>query len=87
MDTSASFPDSIYQQSTKTVQPHKKEKSKPTILKRAHHIWGQKNATQPSAAPLLDKKGKKFIQQVCGKKLFLGRAVDSTLICPISAIT
>ena len=26
-------------------------------------------------------------QQVCGKFLFLGRAVDSTLLCPISAIT
>ena len=30
--------------------------------------------------------GKKFIQQVCGKFLFLGRAVDATLLCPISAI-
>ena len=43
-------------------------------------------ATQQSTAPALDKKGKKFIQQVCGKFLFLGRAVDSTLLCPISAI-
>ena len=43
-------------------------------------------ATQQSTAPPLDKKGKKFIQQVCGKFLFLGRAVDSTLLCPISAI-
>ena len=43
-------------------------------------------ATQSSTAPLLDAKGKKFIQQVCGKFLFLGRAVDSTLLCPISAI-
>ncbi len=43
-------------------------------------------ATQPSTAPPLDKKGKRFIQQVCGKFLFLGRAVDSTLLCPISAI-
>jgi hypothetical protein len=43
-------------------------------------------ATQHSTAPLLDKKDKKFIQQVCGKFLFLGRAVDSTLLCPISAI-
>ena len=41
---------------------------------------------QESTAPLLDKKGKKFIQQVCGKLLFLGRAVNSTLLCPISAI-
>eukprot|EP00804_Cyclotella_cryptica_P021147 CCRYP_001465-RA/>CCRYP_001465-RA protein AED:0.35 eAED:0.35 QI:0/0/0/1/0.5/0.33/3/0/629 len=43
-------------------------------------------ATPPSTAPLLDKKGKKFIQQVCEKLLFLGRAVDSPLLCPISAI-
>ena len=47
----------------------------------------KKYATQPSAAPLLGKKGKKFIQQVCGNVLFLGRAVDSTLICPFVAIT
>ena len=39
-----------------------------------------------SKSPRLDKAGKKFIQQVCGKFLFLGRAVDSTLLCPISAI-
>ena len=31
-------------------------------------------------------KGKKFIQKVCGKFLFLGRAVNSTLLCPISVI-
>eukprot|EP00804_Cyclotella_cryptica_P022993 CCRYP_015003-RA/>CCRYP_015003-RA protein AED:0.12 eAED:0.12 QI:0/0/0/1/1/1/2/0/454 len=43
-------------------------------------------AAPPSTAPLLDKKGKKFIQQVCGKLLFLGRAVNSPLLCPISAI-
>jgi hypothetical protein len=44
-------------------------------------------ATQESKAPLLDNKAKRFIQQVCGKFLFLGRAVDSTLLCPISTIT
>jgi hypothetical protein len=43
-------------------------------------------AKKESTSPLLDKKGKRFIQQVCGKFLFLGRAVDSTLLCPISAI-
>ena len=43
-------------------------------------------ATQQLTAPLLDNKGKKFMQQVCGKFLFLGQAVDSTLLCPISAI-
>ncbi len=43
-------------------------------------------ATQESNALLLDNKAKRFIQQVCGKFLFLGRAVDSTLLCLISAI-
>ncbi|MGV7235206.1 MAG: hypothetical protein ACQ9ET_03015, partial [Nitrosomonadaceae bacterium] len=46
----------------------------------------QQYATQESQSPPLDKDGKKFIQQVCGKFLFLARAVDSTLLCPISAI-
>ena len=44
-------------------------------------------AKERSTAPLLDAKGKKFIQQVCGKFLFLGCAVNETLLCPISAIT
>jgi hypothetical protein len=43
-------------------------------------------ATQESKTPLLDDKAKRFIQQVCGKSLSLSRAVDSTLLCPISAI-
>jgi hypothetical protein len=43
-------------------------------------------AMQELHAPLLDDKAKWFIQQVCGKFLFLGRAVDSTLLCLISAI-
>ena len=43
-------------------------------------------AKTPSTSPPLDHSGKKFIQQVCGKFLFLGRAVDPTLLCPISAI-
>ena len=43
-------------------------------------------AKEESTAPLLDKRAKRFIQQVCGKFLCLGRAVDSTLLVPISAI-
>ena len=51
-------------------------------------IYGAKKQyeTPQSTAPLLDKKDKKFIQQVCVKFLFLGRAGDSTLLCPISVI-
>ncbi len=43
-------------------------------------------ATQELEAPLLDNKAKQFIQQVCSMFLFLSRAVDGTLLCPISAI-
>jgi hypothetical protein len=43
-------------------------------------------AMQESHTPLLDDKAKWFIQQVCSKFLLLGRAVDSTLHCLISAI-
>jgi hypothetical protein len=46
----------------------------------------QQYAKQESTAAPLNSKDKKFIQRVCGKFLFLGRAVDSTLLCPISAI-
>ena len=41
---------------------------------------------QELKAPLLNNKAKQFIQQMCSKFLFVGRAVDSTLLCPISAI-
>ena len=43
-------------------------------------------AKSPSSAPTLAKKDKRIIQQVCGKFLYLGHAVDSTLLVPISAI-
>ena len=37
-------------------------------------------------SPLLDAKGKKYIQQVNGKFLFLGRAVDLTILTALSAL-
>jgi hypothetical protein len=43
-------------------------------------------ATKQSEAPPLNAADKKFIQKVCGKFLFYGRAVDSTVLTPISAI-
>ena len=51
-------------------------------------IYGAKvqYAKQAAKSPTVDAKTKKFIQQVCSKFLFLARAVDSTLLCPISAI-
>jgi hypothetical protein len=43
-------------------------------------------ATPESTAPPLNAQRKCFIQQLCGKFLYLGRAIDSTLLCPISAL-
>ena len=43
-------------------------------------------AQEASNSPQLNKEGKRFIQQVCGKFLYYGRAVDSTILTPISAI-
>ena len=60
---SASITTRIYQQSPKTVQPKTKEKQNQTYPS-VPIIYGAKKqyATQPSSAPLLEKKGKKFIQ-------------------------
>lgn len=53
----------------------------------AKPIYGAKQQfAKHSTSPPVDSKAKKFIQQVCGKFLYLGRAVDSTLLMPISAI-
>ena len=46
----------------------------------------QQYSKDKSESPKLNAKGKKFVQQVCGKFLFYGQAVDSTLLTPISAI-
>jgi hypothetical protein len=43
-------------------------------------------ATLESTAPPLNGQEKRFIQQLCGKYLYLGRAIDNTLLCPISAL-
>ena len=52
-----------------------------------NQVWSKKTyATEASTTPLLDKKGKRFIQHVCGKVLFLGSAVNRTLLCPVSVI-
>ena len=67
------------------VKPNRKQHA-PFPSARINYGAKKQYATQASQAPALDKKGKKYIQQVCGKFLFLGRAVDSTLLCPISAI-
>ena len=40
----------------------------------------------PDEAPALDKAGKRFIQEVTGVFLFLARAVDGTMLTPLSAL-
>ena len=61
---------------------HKLKKKQHQPFPNANIIYGAKKqyATEQSSAPLLDKEGKKFTQ------LLLGRAVNSTILCPISAI-
>eukprot|EP00804_Cyclotella_cryptica_P015402 CCRYP_008024-RA/>CCRYP_008024-RA protein AED:0.10 eAED:0.10 QI:0/-1/0/1/-1/1/1/0/936 len=51
-------------------------------------VYGAKQqfAKSASTAPLVSEQDKNFIQRVCGKFLFLGRAVDSTLLTPLSAL-
>ena len=75
---------------TKTLKQFKQklQKKKHKPYPSAPIIYGSKKkyATPTSTAPFLDNKGNKLIQQVCGKFLFLGRAVDSTLLCTISEI-
>ena len=41
---------------------------------------------QELKAPTVNPTEKKFIQKVCGKFLLYGRAIDSTVLTPISAI-
>jgi hypothetical protein len=67
---------------------HKAGKLQHAPYQRTPIQYGVKKqyATQESEVPLLDEKAKRFIQQVCGKFLFVGKAVDSTILCLISAI-
>ena len=67
------------------VKPTRR-KDAPYPCARIQYGAKKQYATQESTAPALDKEGMCYVQQVCGKFLFLGRAVDSTLLCPISAI-
>jgi hypothetical protein len=67
---------------------HNADKLQYALYQSAPIKYGAKkqHTTKESKTPLLDDKAKWFIQQVCSKFLFLGRAVDSTLLCSISAI-
>ena len=51
-------------------------------------IYGAKHqyAKQLDTTPLLDKEGKKYVQSVTGTLLYYARAVDATLLVPLSSI-
>ena len=72
----------------KQFQHNKPQKRQDSPFQYTEPTYGAKKqyAKKASTAPALDKKGKRFIQQVCGKFLFYGRAVDSTILTAISAI-
>ena len=46
----------------------------------------QQFAADPDTSPLLDKNGKRFVQRVTGKFLYLARGVDLTMLTSLSAI-
>ena len=60
--------------------------SRHATCRRHSQLSKKQYATEAPSTPEVDKDKKKFIQQVCGKFLFYGRAVDSTVLTPISAI-
>ena len=75
---------------TKSIKQlnHKLQKKQHEPYPSTPIIYGAKKqyATPQTNATLLDRKVKKFIHKMCGEFIFLGRASDSTLLCPISAI-
>jgi hypothetical protein len=64
--------------------PVRQDQLHPHIAK----LYGAKvqHANPINDSPPLDKAGKKFIQEVTGVFLFLARAVDSTMLTPLSAL-
>jgi hypothetical protein len=71
----------LFQHTRPTAPQHSPFPTKPIIYGAK-----QQYANEASTSPPLDRKGKKFIQQVCGKFQFLGHTVNRTLLYPISAI-
>ncbi len=74
-------------ESFKTIPTQCRQTTACTISECTNPKWCQEtihNARIESTS--IRQKNKRFIQQVCGKFLFLGRAIDSTLLCLISAI-
>lgn len=65
----------------KQFQHEKPQKRQALSFQYTEPIYGAKKyAQEKMIAPALDKKGKQFIKQVCGKFLFYRRVVDSTIL-------
>ena len=76
-------------QGTATISTRPTQETEPTLYPHTPIKYGAKKqyAKQESTAPpATPQQEKKFIQQVAGKFLFYGRAVDSTVLMPIRAI-
>ena len=83
MTPSSPFNAKICRESSQTIPTCQENRTATcTISKRSDPIL----SPQAYTAPPIDAKGEKFVQQVCGKFLFLGRSVDSKFLCPISVI-
>ena len=65
---------------------HKKKQNQPFPHTPSKYGAKIQYAKQESTASPVNPMEKKFIQKVCGKFLFYGRVVDSTVLTPISAI-
>ena len=65
--------------------PRKKQDSPYPVLPTKYGAKAQ-YPERPDDSPLLDKEGKHFIQRVNGKFLYLGRAVDLTILAAISTL-
>ena len=67
-------------------QPTKRQDSPHPRMKVIYGAKQQQFAADPDATPLLNKDGKLYIQQTSGKLLYLGRAVDPTILTALSTI-
>jgi hypothetical protein len=67
---------------------HKLTKKQSQLFPHTPVQYGQKKqyAKEHSTALPVDAATKKFIQKVCGQFLYYARAIDSTLLTPLSAI-
>ncbi len=68
-----------------TPPPTKPQNQPQPSIKKTYGVKVQ-YAKPPNKAPQLDKVGKKFIQEVTGVFLFSARAVDGTMLTPLSAL-